>query len=35
VKKLTTVQAVSENPDEWIGIDELFKEWDVWDTVKI
>ena len=34
-EKLAEAETVSENPDEWIGIDELYKEWDVWDTVKI
>ena len=34
-KKLAEAEAISENPDEWIGIDDLLKEWDVWDTVKI
>ena len=34
-EKLAEAEALSDDPDEWIGIDELFKEWDVWDSVKV
>ena len=33
-EKLAEAEAVSDNPDEWIGVDELFGEWDSWDSVK-
>ena len=31
-EKLAEAEAVSGNPDEWMGIEELFKEWDIWDS---
>ena len=34
-EKLAEAEAISENPDEWIGIDELFSEWDSWDAVTV
>ena len=34
-EKLAQAEAVSENPDEWITVDELFKQWDSWDAVKL
>jgi len=34
-EKLLEAEAVSDNPDEWMSIDELFKEWDAWDAVTL
>ena len=34
-EKLAEAEAVSDNTDEWVGIDELFREWDIWDSVKL
>ena len=34
-EKLAEAKAVAENPDEWISAEELFKEWDDWDAVKL
>jgi len=34
-EKLSEAEAVSDSPDEWIGIDELFSQWDSWDSVKL
>jgi prevent-host-death family protein len=34
-EKLAEAEAISNNPDEWMEIDELLKEWDVWDSVRI
>ena len=34
-EKLAEAETISENPEEWLEIDELFKEWDVWDSVQI
>ena len=34
-EKLAEAEAVADNPDEWITADELFKEWDSWDAVKL
>ena len=34
-EKLAEAEAVADNPDEWITADELFKEWDGWDAVKL
>ena len=33
--KLAEAEAIKNNPNEWIDIDELFKEWDSWDAVKL
>ena len=33
--KLAEVEAVADDPNEWISTDDLFKEWDEWDAVKI
>ena len=30
-EKLAEAEKASGSPDEWLGIDELFREWDVWD----
>ena len=32
--KLAEAEAIADNPNEWSGIDDLFKEWDSWDAVK-
>ena len=34
-EKLTEAEAISNNPDEWLELDELFNEWDIWDSVQI
>ena len=34
-EKLAEAEAVADNPDAWISADELFKEWDDWDAVKL
>ena len=34
-EKLAEAEALSDKPDEWIDIDDLFKEWDAWDAVKL
>ena len=34
-EKLAEAEALSDNPDEWIGVDDLFKEWDEWDAVMV
>ena len=34
-EKLAEAEVVSDNTDEWMEIDELFKEWDAWDSVKL
>jgi len=34
-EKLAEAEAISDNPNEWISVDELFKEWDSWDAVTI
>jgi len=34
-EKLAEAEAIANNPDEWINADELFKEWDNWDAVKL
>ena len=34
-EKLAEAETLSGNPDEWLEIDELFKEWDAWDSVQI
>ena len=34
-EKLAEAEAVADNPDEWIAADELFKEWDNWDAVRL
>ena len=33
-EKLAEAEAAAENPEAWLGVDDLFKEWDSWDTVK-
>ena len=34
-QKLAEAEARAENADEWISAEELLKEWDSWDAVKI
>ena len=34
-EKLAEAEALSGKPEEWIDIDDLFKEWDAWDAVKV
>jgi prevent-host-death family protein len=34
-EKLAEAEAIANNPDEWMGVDELFREWDSWDAMKI
>jgi prevent-host-death family protein len=34
-EKLAEAEALSDNPDEWINADDLFSEWDAWDSVKV
>ena len=34
-EKLAEAEAISERPDEWLEIEELFKEWDVWASVQM
>ena len=34
-EKLAEAEALSGKPEEWIDIDDLFKEWNAWDAVKL
>jgi len=34
-EKLAEAEALADNPDEWIDVDDLFKEWDAWDAVVV
>ena len=34
-EKLAEAEAIADNPDEWMDIDNLFKEWDVWGAVTV
>ena len=34
-EKLAEAEAIADNPDEWISVDELFKEWDSWGEIKL
>jgi prevent-host-death family protein len=34
-EKLAEAEAVAENPEEWISINDLFKEWDSWGDIKL
>ena len=34
-EKLVQAEAIANNPDEWMEIDDLFKEWDAWDAVTV
>ena len=33
-EKLAEAEAVEDNPDEWINVEELFKNWDNWSKRK-
>jgi prevent-host-death family protein len=32
-EKLAQAESIAANPDEWMEVDDLFKEWDAWDAV--
>jgi prevent-host-death family protein len=34
-EKLAEAELIADNPDEWLSVDELFKEWDDWDAVRM
>ena len=34
-EKLAEAEAIVDNPDEWMEVDDIFKQWDAWDSVKI
>ncbi|MDR2590360.1 MAG: type II toxin-antitoxin system Phd/YefM family antitoxin [Oscillospiraceae bacterium] len=34
-EKLAQAESIAANPDEWMEIDDLFKEWDSWVAVTI
>ena len=34
-EKLAEAEAIADNPDEWMEVDAVFKEWDAWDAVKV
>ena len=34
-EKLAEAEAVADNPNEWLGVNDLFKEWDAWDAVTV
>ena len=34
-EKLAEAEAMANDPGEWLEIDELFKEWDVWASVRV
>jgi prevent-host-death family protein len=34
-EKLAEAEAIADNPDKWMDVDDLFKEWDVWDAVTL
>jgi prevent-host-death family protein len=34
-EKLAEAEALSGDANEWIDIDDLFKEWDAWDAVNV
>jgi len=33
-EKLAEAEAIANDPKEWVGVDELFKDWDSWDAVQ-
>ena len=33
-EKLAEAEAVADDPDEWVAMDDLFCTWDQWDSVK-
>jgi len=34
-EKLAEAEAIADNPNEWMDVDDLFKEWDLWDAVTV
>ncbi|MDR2546141.1 MAG: type II toxin-antitoxin system Phd/YefM family antitoxin [Lachnospiraceae bacterium] len=34
-EKLAQAESIAANPDEWMEVDDLFKEWDAWDAVTV
>jgi len=34
-EKLAEAEALADNPDEWMDVDDLFREWDSWDAVVV
>jgi prevent-host-death family protein len=34
-EKLAEAEALAENPDEWMDIADVLKEWDAWDAVTV
>ena len=34
-EKLAEAEAIADNPNDWMDADDLFREWDAWDAVKI
>ena len=34
-EKLAEAEAIADNSEEWIDVDDLFKQWDAWDAVTI
>ena len=34
-EKLAEAEALADNPDDWIDVGDLFKEWDAWDAVVV
>ena len=34
-EKLAEAEVIADNPGEWMSAEELFKEWDSWDAVKL
>jgi len=34
-EKLAEAEAIADNPEQWVDVDDLFKEWDAWDAVTV
>jgi len=34
-EKLAEAETLADDPGNWIGVDDLFKDWDAWDAVKV
>jgi len=34
-EKLIEAEAIAGKPEEWMGVNNLFKEWDAWDAVTV
>jgi len=34
-EKLAEAEALADDPGNWIDVDDLFKDWDAWDAVKV